>query len=510
MPEKKHASEDEQRRERARRIDELIRRTEGRVVRASEIKPPVRPRRAAPGEVPANRGDRPERESPVSPTRLPTQSDNEEDLDLGFEDEFEPGADNRLVREFYPDSEPLGKVEDECLAWRLRTEVSLDGSPNASGVRMPLGADVLEHLDLKLGRVFDRQALFGSLELDDLAFLDIESTGLSGGVGVVAFLVAIGFFDGRERFVVEQYFMEDFPGEPTMLDALVRRLKEFKGLVTYNGKSFDLPFLSVRGAMTRVAMPFAAMPHLDLLHASRRIWRGRLASCSLSTIESEAFGLARESDVPGSLIPRIYMEYLRGIRRRQIVPVIDHNVQDVVSMPAVFAFLCRCYRNPELEDLQHQTTQAGLAGWYRREGRAEQVVECLERAALLSRSPIEEHSLSMHVAVEYRRAGRWTDAVDVWRERARVAPGLLGVGPCVEMAKYYEHREKDFTQAIEWTRRALECLGELPEASSLPDSTDSSDTDETESDAGPALVSDLRRRLRRLERRLARQQDKKP
>jgi tetratricopeptide (TPR) repeat protein len=130
-------------------------------------------------------------------------------------------------------------------------------------------------------------------------------------------------------------------------------------------------------------------------------------------------------------------------------------VQDVVSMAALLAHFCRIFRMPDCALCAHKTDQIGLSSWFHRAGQPDEAIRCLERAVLLCREPDEEHALSMHVATIYKRLGRWEDAVDIWRERARIARGLLRVRPCVELAKYYEHRAKEADKALEWARRAL-------------------------------------------------------
>ena len=162
---------------------------------------------------------------------------------------------------------------------------------------------------------------FAGIGLRDLLFLDTETTGLSGGTGTYVFLVCLGWFEESE-FVVEQYFMEDYDREPGLMEAVADRIRQFRAFVTYNGKNFDVPLLRTRFLFNRQRNPLD-QPDLDLLYPARRIWKGRLESCSLGTIEERIFELDRTSDVPGALIPQIYLDYIEGIRRERIVPVIS-------------------------------------------------------------------------------------------------------------------------------------------------------------------------------------------
>src|SRR5690348_5265084 len=164
-----------------------------------------------------------------------------------------------------------------------------------------------------------------------LIFLDTETTGLAGGTGTCAFLIGVGAVEGTQ-FVVRQFFLREYPEEPAMLAALAELLKPFEGIVTFNGKTFDLPLLETRYALARMKSPFARLLHLDLLHPARRLWKLRLSSCKLGHLESEVLGVHREGDVDGSEIPGIYFDYLRTGNARGLQPVFYHNALDIVSL----------------------------------------------------------------------------------------------------------------------------------------------------------------------------------
>jgi uncharacterized protein YprB with RNaseH-like and TPR domain len=145
--------------------------------------------------------------------------------------------------------------------------------------------------------------------LGDVVFLDTETTGLFGGAGSLAFLIGIGCFT-EKGLIIEQYLMRDFDEEYPMLKSLLDRLKEFRVLVTFNGKSFDWPLLESRFIFSRLKATDWEDRHIDLLHLSRRLWSRCLENCSLSTIEKGILGLYREDDIPGYMIPKVYLEYL--------------------------------------------------------------------------------------------------------------------------------------------------------------------------------------------------------
>src|SRR4051794_13065804 len=179
----------------------------------------------------------------------------------------------------------------------------------------PLGA--LRHVAPGLLADLGGDPRLATLPHERLVLLDTETTGLAGGTGTHVFLVGLGFLasepDGATSFVVRQYFLRQLREERALLHALGATLADFGVLVSFNGKSFDWPLLTTRFIMQRLGphRDGRAWPHLDLLHPSRRVWKHRLPSCSLGTLEQEILGVRRDSDVPGALIPELYFRYLR-------------------------------------------------------------------------------------------------------------------------------------------------------------------------------------------------------
>ena len=142
-------------------------------------------------------------------------------------------------------------------------------------------------------------------------FLDTETTGLAGGTGTYPFLVGLAWWEGG-GLEVEQLFMREYSEERSLLAALAERLAERPVLVTFNGKSFDWPLLETRYRMTRTIAPPEPLAHLDFLHPARNLWRLRLGSVRLSQLERHVLGWDRGADVPSELIPRIYLDFVRG------------------------------------------------------------------------------------------------------------------------------------------------------------------------------------------------------
>src|SRR5439155_23960711 len=108
-----------------------------------------------------------------------------------------------------------------------------------------------------------------ALPAEQLVFLDTETTGLSGGTGTLVFLLGLGRIDG-EVLHLRQFFLTGFRGEAALLQAAAAWTAGRPYLVTFNGKSFDVPLLATRYRLARLPDPFTSLQHVDLLHPTRR------------------------------------------------------------------------------------------------------------------------------------------------------------------------------------------------------------------------------------------------
>ena len=212
-----------------------------------------------------------------------------------------------------------------------------------------------------------------------LVFLDTETTGLAGGTGTCAFLIGIGTVEGMQ-FVVRQFFLRDYPEEKAVLRALAEVLESSDGLVTYNGKTFDVPLLETRYALARLKSPFARLLHLDALHPARRLWKLRLESCRLTDLESAVLGIGREGDVPGSEIPGIYFDYLRTGDARGLQPVFYHNALDIMTLAALTVELARAIGDAGASTLASPVDLFSLSRIFETAGSREQSVATCQRA----------------------------------------------------------------------------------------------------------------------------------
>ena len=342
------------------------------------------------------------------------------------------------------------------------------------------------------------------------AFLDIESTGLGGGASIYAFMVGVGTFEPQDRnsdgkadsltFVVRQFFMRHPGEEPALLTALADLLHGCHSLVTFNGRSFDAPLLRGRYRYAGRFLPAEVgtppvldgeAPHLDLLHPARRLWRKRLGSCALSNLERRVLGFSRtDDDVPGSLIPQLYADYLRDGDGRMMQRVFYHNREDIISMAALAEVICSAFAEPTTAG-SGQLQPLDLLSM----ARLQMELECLDRAETLFRAALDQLSGRAHLAESFdglgrllKRQRRWEEAAAVWQQwltTVRDPGGAPDSRPYVELAKFCEWQSGDLAQAAMWTQWALHEQEQCPPHS-----------------RSPQTQTELRHRLARLQRKL--------
>ncbi len=299
----------------------------------------------------------------------------------------------------------------------------------------------------------------------ELVYLDTETTGLAGGTGTCAFLIGLGMIEGTD-FVVRQFFLRDYPDEKAILAALAQALAGYKGLVTFNGKTFDIPLLETRFALARQRSPFGRMIHLDLLHPARRLWKLRLESCHLTHLEKEVLGITRKGDVPGSEIPGIYFDYLRTGDARGLQPVFYHNALDIITLAALTAELARLIGaelspgdQSSLAECVHSLDLFSLSRIFERTGDTERSVSVCRRALDSGLpAPFEPRAL-WHLAAQHKRRREYDLAVEIWEEIAR-RQSMWFVEALEQLAIHAEHRRRDAGAAIQFTERALAWLDE--------------------------------------------------
>jgi uncharacterized protein YprB with RNaseH-like and TPR domain len=294
----------------------------------------------------------------------------------------------------------------------------------------------------------------------NLCFFDLETTGLAGGAGTQAFLVGCGVIeDGGIR--LRQFLLPGFEHERAVLAAVDAWVPRDGTLVTFNGRSFDLPLIETRYLLHRLPFALGALAHLDMLHPARRLWKQRPTvagpaldeeSCKLSVLERHLAGYHRIGDVPGFEIPSRYFRFVRDGDIHPLEAVLEHNRIDLLSLAVVTAkAMTLIHDGPGAT--AHPREALGLGRLYERSGAAENAETCFSQAAALAaragREPDVQAEALRRLALCRRRAGRMAAAAEAWQQLVAVpgCPSVLRREAREALAIHHEHRSRDLHAA---------------------------------------------------------------
>lgn len=308
--------------------------------------------------------------------------------------------------------------------------------------------------DLPLIDVFESiNPYFGVSEipLDQYLFIDTETTGLSGGAGTYVFLVGAAKYE-NDGIHFAQFFLQDPSNEPCQLAALEEFCATVKVVVSYNGKSFDLPRIRNRYLFHGWPAPFQNIFHLDLLHIVRRLWKTQLPTCSLGDVEYHLLGIHREShDIPGWQVSEKFFEYLQNNDPDPLKGVFYHNEIDVISLITLLSYITDRLANPLSSPYLNRDDLVPIGRYLFHLNKADHAINVLSKA-LKNKSLSSESALLglISLASIYKKNNDFVSAVPLWKKSA----SLDDIQSKVELAMYYEHKKADFQEAIHWTLSA--------------------------------------------------------
>lgn len=355
--------------------------------------------------------------------------------------------------------DPAAEVAEAAEVLGAQVQEGPSGSVLVRTVRIPVGASwgsgvirTPEYGPVLRGYVGDG---LGRLRHPErTVYVDTETTGLTGGSGTYAFLVGIGRFH-QDAFVLRQLFLRGPWAERALLETASLLLEGAEAVVSYNGKSFDVPLLRGRLAYHGMPDPLRRTPQVDLLHIARRLWRERLPACGLGDVERGALGVGRGAqDVPGHLIPELYFEFLRSGRAEPLRGVMHHNELDVCSLAALLVHVddllegrCDPAALP-LEDL------VSLARTREALGDAADALALLETATGRTKDMLR--AADALAADAYLRAGRLAKRLQRHEHAKRHFRNAADVPTdegahveaAIELAKLFEHHERDWAAAL--------------------------------------------------------------
>lgn len=290
------------------------------------------------------------------------------------------------------------------------------------------------------------------IPLHQFAFIDTETTGLSGGTGTYTFLIGAGRFDG-EHFRLVQFFLMNPGEELAQLAAFEDFISPCKGIVSFNGKAFDIPMIRTRYITNGWPCPIEQIPHLDLLHLARRLWKDRLPSRTLGDLEWQILGAKRsDKDVPGWMIADLYLDYLHTGDARPLRSVFYHNEIDVLSLAALLSYMSNIISDPFQANIEHAEDMAAIGKLYADLSYLDQAAEIYQRSLDLEMENSKAYWKTLgNLSLIHKKQGNLEAAEEIWV----LAAENNHIYAFEELAKLQEHVRRDYPTALEWTEKAL-------------------------------------------------------
>ena len=290
--------------------------------------------------------------------------------------------------------------------------------------------------------------------IKNIVFLDIETSNLSLGAGSFVFLIGICYFS--DIGVETDLLLIDHPGsEQALLETFQAEISRFEIISSYNGKSFDIPFLRNRYAIHQLDGALNFKFHIDLLTYARRLWKFSIESCKLANIENNILGLKRDDDeIPGWLVPQIYFDFLYQRDPNLLKGVICHNKMDVISLAALFQHITFLLNETGSNMIYDNKDYFALAKLYSK-------MNAIEKAKYyygLGFKNISDNHFTPCYYWEYgmllKKNNEHEEALLYWEKS-----GNAGIqASCIELSKYYEHKMRNYAIALKWAKKAQEMI----------------------------------------------------
>ena len=250
-----------------------------------------------------------------------------------------PVTEDQLKKNGYGSIEDLTEHPDWCdKVEHLMNEVNFE-SPGEAKRLISRWKPASHPLNLSLAALFERE---------DFAILDIETLGLTHQP-IILFAVAE---PGTKEMTVRQFLLKDIRQEPAALLEFKRILENKKAYITYNGKRFDIPYLNRRFNFYGLKVALDGI-HFDLYQFARNRWSDQIPDCTLNTVERQKLGIRRDMDIPSELVPEFYKTYQNTGNPGPLLPLLQHNRQDVVSLQKLFSKLGTGFEEDNCENKEN-------------------------------------------------------------------------------------------------------------------------------------------------------------
>ncbi|TQR19738.1 ribonuclease H-like domain-containing protein [Psychrobacillus vulpis] len=287
-------------------------------------------------------------------------------------------------------------------------------------------------------------------------FYDIETTGLRG-TGVLIFLNGV-LNKVENGFLLTQYVLADPSQESAFLFAS-DFWKESKTIVTYNGKSFDIPQLVSRWTMNRNFIPKLKIhEQIDLMHSSKRIWKGDLDRFKLKQVEEQKLGFVRKDDIPGHLAPIIYFDAVKHGNPSNLMKVLKHNEWDILSLVTLYILTVELLKENEV--VESAITYTNIGKWFQDLKTMQAGFDWFQ--FVVRNFSSKDVSLAYYyVGLHLKRRKLYDESIKAFLEALKEIDGKYRIEVFIELAKLFEHQEKNYDMALQMTDQCMAYIESL-------------------------------------------------
>jgi uncharacterized protein YprB with RNaseH-like and TPR domain len=305
---------------------------------------------------------------------------------------------------------------------------------------------------------FSHPLSVAGFQSEDLFFFDTETTGLGGGTGNTIFLLGYARVF-KDKVQLRQLFLPSPASEVALYHYFLQEV-DYTTLVTFNGKAFDWPQVKTRHTLIRDEVPkLPKFGHFDLLHASRRLWKNEYESLKLSNVEKQILNISRDGDIPGYMAPMIYFHFLEDQNPEGIFGIMKHNETDILTLITLFTHISNKLLHAERGS---DTEQFEVARWMESVGEKETATR--HYYELVNNNGKNNWAAKLALSLVCKRENRCEEAIKLWKELSveEQVPMNDRIFSAIELAKYYEHKVKEFKLALEFTNFAYEMAQSIP------------------------------------------------
>lgn len=287
-------------------------------------------------------------------------------------------------------------------------------------------------------------------QAEELFFFDTETTGLGGGVGNTIFILGYACISG-EFLILRQHILPHPGAEVPLYQSFLENVN-YKTLVTYNGKSFDWPQVKTRHTLVREHVPkLPQFGHFDLFHAARRLWKHKLDRLKLAIVEKEVLGIEREDDIPGFLAPMIYFDFIDSKQPDGMLGILKHNEVDILSLVTLYTHIT--FQLCGIDTSQTRPESYEVGRWFASLGEKKEAEKVLTKLA--SGSDFTSYQAKLALALQHKKERDWERARDLFSDIADCGNKPIMLDACLELAKIYEHRIKNYKLALDYCQKAI-------------------------------------------------------